>query len=524
MDKIQIVKQAYELLPDELANGSISLNGTVLPLLEYMEAHIITIVKDTTTPEYLASIIETRFKDKIKPGKTRIEKEAAIDSFLNSLFDRKEELRLSEDTVINIRDYMVTNGIPNMDNDFLIAMGPHKRTIQEYYLTILANEYQPYTKAERAETCISFIGYINDDVLDYILPEFNISFRSYIEEVLPDMLVNITDVEVDGKTIGVDEHIKHMQDQILETLQSSIEIPGLKPEEVFYGNPLRVGEITFSMAPDQTVKVASDTPFIPLAELTDEERYNVMYHEGKNLTLTEDIVITRLNNLMDAVRNVTTEHDLTNIEKEFAELKGELKPFIGVSYITQKVASLENLIQEKRKNIIKSEGNKEDYIDAVQGRITTLKESLRDSQDIEEYARVFGEMTAIQNDVLAKGISDYQLHATIEAFMRDISFRRLKTDALTKNQSKDLERLKNQIDDYIRQIKQDVYYMESENKLSSITGIQIRIERAYDETLSFINDAQHEGLLSSEEAEYYKTQLDNVISNINDNKKRNMQG
>lgn len=519
MEKIAIVKSAQELLPEEIINGTISLNGQVLPLSQYMEEHLISIVNETTTPEYLATIIVTRFKAKIRKGKTRAEKENYIDTFLNSLFDRKEEIRLTEETVINVREYLLANALPFMDADFLITIGPHKRTLEEFYLRILSNEYKPYTKAEKAETCLSFIEYLSEEVLSAIMPEHNVSVREYLGTILPDMLVNATDVLVNGETMRIDTHIKNVEASILKSIESAIEIPGLREGES-YGNPSRVGEITLSMASDQTVKVASDIPFIPLPGLTDEERFSITYHEGKAATLTESELVSRMNNLMDAIRNVNSEHDLANIENEVQELKSDSEEFIHQPYIKEKLSTIDALIQEKRKNIIKTESNKEDYIDALQGRITSLKERLRDCQDVEVYDQVFGEITAIQIEVAKKRIIDYQLLATIEAFKKDIAFRRLKTDALKTNQSKEIERIKNEIDDYIRQVKQDVFHMESENKLSAIAGIQIRIARAYDNTLTYINEAQRAGFLTAEEAEYYKTQLDGVMNNVQEKNRK----
>ena len=63
IDKINTAKT---LLPDEIINGTMKLNGQRIPVSLYMDKFLVSIVTESTTPEIIANIIKTKFMDKIE--------------------------------------------------------------------------------------------------------------------------------------------------------------------------------------------------------------------------------------------------------------------------------------------------------------------------------------------------------------------------------------------------------------------------------------------------------------------------
>ena len=509
---MDIIDAAKTLLPDEIINGKMVLNGQEIPVSLYMDKFLIGVVNDKTTPEMIANIIKTKFLDKIIQAlPDEVKRERAM-KFLETKTD-KDRMYSSYKTV---GEEFIERCVMYMDDNDLLPVGPNKKTMEEYYQIVLNNISQTYTKEDQIETYKVYM----DDILGKELMSSKkvgteMTVKEYILNVLMPTEEDYIYVTYNDRKVQIDEALLKIREEQLEFINAQVEIPELKEEVVEevieephdFGNPTNVGEIIYRVEADKSVTVSTDTPFNPNKELNDEETNNILAIHGS----VDPKIITSLNQLMDAVNKTSSLHDLDNLEKEKNELANELAGLLTDSYIVEKFRILEELMIKKRNNLIKVDGNKEDYVDAIQGRITSLQEELRDCNDPKKFDIVYGEIISIQREVQAKGIRDYELEAVIERLSNDLLLKRIKADSLMPNQSKDVERLVAEIDDRIKGIEQSIYEMKTNRNEASVAGVSVRVEREYNELVSLITNSYREGKLPKEVYEQYLEVLNKVV-------------
>lgn len=500
MDKHAIIEAAIELLSEANRNGTISLKGVTKTVPDYIREDFSVLVTDKMTPEYVAQTFETKFDRFIIKGKTIEEKRAYIQIFIDETNGYEATIKISETDELDVTENLLSKA-EFMDDDFNIQVGPNKRTLQEYYEIIIRNKYQSLTLVDKAEICEALTRDIEIEILESPMQGYDGTVQEYITEVLPTMMTSCDQIEFHGNTMLITDVIE----RIKETQKEMIDRETAKK----FGNPDAVGELIIQ--PDG--KVISDAPVKPLVDLSQEE-YTYLAGQTVSKVNEQDDLSRTINYLMDYISKVTDEHDLSNVEKEV----NELPQTIESTYINAKLDKLRSMITMKRNNIIKVEGNKEYFGDAIVGKIRALESDLRNNPDPENYNRVIGEITAMEMSLEEKGITDYQIKAELIRFKESIMFKRMKEDLLTKNQSKDKERLKEQIDAYILGIKQEVYAAQSETRQAYVTGIQIRVDNAYAQVNSFVIDAFNSGMLTKEEKEYYLSEMDFIVGELDKEK------
>lgn len=509
MNKINAAKT---LLPDGILHGKMILNGQEIPVTLYMDKFLISVVNEKTTPEMIANIIKTKFLDKIiqaTPDEVKLE---IINEFLKTKND-KDKIYSGSKTV---GEEFTERCILYMDSDNLIPVGPHKKTMEAFYQLIHNNISSSYNKDEQIETYESYMNSIlGSELINSKKVGTEMTVREYILTVLMPTEEELIYVTYNGVRVQIDEALIQIGKEQLEYINSEVEVPELKTEVQEeekvephdFGNPTNVGEIIYRVEPDKSVIVSTDTPYNPNRELTDEETNNILVTHGN----FDPHILTSINQLMNAVNKLSSLHDLDNLEKEKNELANELAELMVDTYIAEKMRILEELITKKKINLMKIDGNKDDLIDAIRGKITLLQEELRGCDDPKKLDIADGEIISIQREIQEKGIRDYELEAVIERVNNDILLKRIELDNLMPNNSKEVERLIAEIDDRIKGIEQSVYEIKTNKNEASVAGVSVRVEREYNELVSLITNSYREGVLPKEVYEQYLDVLNKVV-------------
>lgn len=509
IDKINTAKT---LLPDEIINGTMKQNGQRIPVSLYMDKFLVSIVTESTTPEIIANIIKTKFMDKIELALSDEVKRARATQFVST----REDSSVMYSSTRTVGDEFIERAVLYMENDGMFQVGPNRKTMEQYYEIVLNNKSVTYTKEDQIETYKAYMESIFDKEM---LNSKKVGTEKTVKEfILTELAATEEDfiyVTYNGQKMQIDEALVTIRQEQLEYVNTNVEMPDLKEvtEEEEQENtrsnevPANVGQIIYRVEADKSVTVSTDTPFNPNKELTEEETYNMLTTHGNN----DSMIITRLNQLMDMVTKTSSAHDLDNLEKEKNELVEEISSYVGNEYVITKFRTLEDLIVAKRNNIIKIDGNKEDYVDAIQGRLTSLQEELRDCQDPKKFDIINGELISIQREIQLKGIRDYELEAVIERITQDILLRRIKTDSLMMNQDKEFERLITEIDDRIKQIEQLMYEIKTNRNEASVAGVSVRVEREYNEIITLITESYRDEKISKDLYGLYIDKINSVV-------------
>ena len=274
MDKLEIIQEIKNNLPEELLNGTYSKNGKVMPLYEFLDNIFIRFIKDGASVDNLITYV----RDKIIPDvipKVKYDQRYIdyVDAFLASREDLVATVRISETELVSTRDYLISK-IPFMDENFLVTVGPNKKTLYEVYMMLLNNEYHPATLKDKEELCIDLSSFLTDEVMDSIMDGMSITVRSYITEVLPTIMVNATDIVIGGKNVGVDEVVARINERQMEIIEEQRQREIEERLEMFNRtseNPSLLGEIQVAMVDDDNLEITTSIPLVSSSQLSDEE-------------------------------------------------------------------------------------------------------------------------------------------------------------------------------------------------------------------------------------------------------------
>lgn len=510
---IEIINTTKTLLPDEIINGTMIMNGVEVPVSVYMDTFLIKIVKENTTPDMIANIIKTKFSEKIIKAISDSKKREIAEEFLRT----REDSGIYYSNTKTLGEEFIERAVLYMGNDLLFRVGPNKKTIEEYYEIIKNNISKGYTKEEQIESYEYYMESIFDEeILNSIKIGTDITVREFILNELASTEEEYIYVTYNGRKMQIDEALVTIREEQLEFINANIEVPELKTSETIQveevntrtnENPSNVGEIIYRVEADKSVTVSTDTPFTPNRELTEEELYNIyVTNEAKSSQ-----ILTTLNLLMDAVNKTNSHHDLENLEKEFTEIANEIAISSDDKYIIEKLNALQELIISKKRHIIKVEGNKSYYVESLEDQIAYHLNELKGYEDLKQIDTEYGISIGIQRDIQTKGLRDYELEGSVEKLNQDILLKRIIIDNTMPNQNKDLERLIAEIEDRIKDIEQMIYEMNTSKNEASIAGLSIRVESDYKELSALITGASNEGILTQEQSEEYFNRLNIVL-------------
>ena len=430
-----------------------------------------------------------------------------IENFLANHQLEIKELEVKSGFTINIREELLGRA-PFMNDEFLVQIGDMTRTIEELYINMINSKFPVFDLEQKELLILQLLDQLNPEIVQSKMVDDERTVEEYALDELAPNLIDTTTVIIAGQKYEItevfDKIVKQQIDMMVKEKEEQEELEATK-----YSNRgvTEVLEIT------QDANGNIELPVIkkPKPPLEAEEKEHLVSAYTASLMVSEEEYNKSANWLMDYIRTITDEHNLSNAQKDFEEFKASLEGVNVSDYLKTKLSVLEELITKKRNNIIKVEGNKEFFGDAIVGKIRALETELKNNPEIDNYNRIIGQIVEMETVMETKGINDYQVKGELLRFKKDVFFRRMKEDFLTKNQSKDKERLKEQIDAYILQIKQQVNSVVGINNSAYVAGTKVRVTNAYAEVNAFVVNSYQAGLLTKEETLYYQQLMDEVV-------------
>ncbi len=520
MDKIAIVAEIKAKLPEHLLNGTYSKNGKVMPLYEFLDTIFIRFIKDDAKLENLVTYINEKIvPDVIPQVKTNKKYEEYIESYLASRDDLVATVRISETELVSVRDYFFSK-IPFMDDDFFVMVGPHKKSLDEVYTMLLNNEYHPATLADKAELCASLSEFLSDEVLDSTMDGMSISVRSYINEVLPTIMVNATDIVIGGKNVSVDTVVSKIDERqreiIAEQKQREIE-ERLERFNRTGENPSLLSEIQVALAADDSLAITTNIPVVASSKLTDEEIAALSFLKGDTLYSDPKAFYKKsLDNLRESINSTNTAHDLESKSSEFNWLVSNMDPTIAALYSVL-ISSIAELVVKKRNDIIKIDNNKEEYGDSLIDRITAVSKRIRTLDNVDGFSEVNSELHFLENEMIEKGITD----ASVWQVLKDAKDKHKKYATRFNLTSEDFELEKNSIigsiNDKLSIIRRNLVALSSVTDERDIQRINIDIDVKSDAIASELAEGLKDKKISEADAKKVNDELAALLGDTKNN-------
>ncbi|MDE6292565.1 MAG: hypothetical protein K2L98_02665, partial [Bacilli bacterium] len=317
MDNAKIIAQFETELPENVLNGNYIHNGINVPLRPFLEDVIVNFISEGSTYEQVSKYIRTKILPDVVPsipvmdgyvdlgsfenvdvqakvkenqGKSQIpaipivEDEFVpidpilgnryIDEFIKNRVGFEATVQTSDKAIVDTRDYLYSK-VPFMNNDKKILIGEKLKTIDEVYEMLLKNSYRPATLVDKTELCIFLAEELEPEIQTSIIPELNMTVRDYIHDVLPNMMINATDIQVSGKNVPVDEAIYQIAKKQREMLDREKEKANNEKLEEFNRtgeNPSLLSEIKLELDKEQdAIEVTAEIPIVSSYLVTPEE-------------------------------------------------------------------------------------------------------------------------------------------------------------------------------------------------------------------------------------------------------------
>lgn len=519
MDKILIIDRVKELLPDIYKDASIFIKGSSKPFYSFLETDFINYIKDEANPTVLVRYIKNKLQPLItfKPNIENI-----VNNFIMGMPEYVDTIQTGPVDFISAREYLIDYLQKNMDDEGNIFYpGINSITIEGLYKKLVDNAYKAVTMDDKKELCSDMLRYIDDSITSSIIEGMGISVADYVTNILPTLMIDATSVKIAGQIIGIDDLITQLVEYQRVEIENSIEKEKLKKAEEerlnkemefnrTSDNPGLVGEIKVALMDNQTVQVSTEIPEIKSSN-PDETEIASLIDNYRTLEKLEDeeYFKTQLNNIKLAIDNSTNEHDLASKEALFNRMSEQALQTVSSVQLQMLIESINELITKKRHNLIKVVNNLEDYIDVVLGKLNGMKSEIPKFTSADEFSKINGELRSLENDILSKGIKDYQLSAELAVVHNMINSSRLTFDSTIPDQSPEIERVKVEIYDKLMTIQSDILKIEHDpNNLGNLEGTKIRLENNINVCIDAINNARREGMLNSDDLAYYMNKID----------------
>lgn len=502
MEKLDIIREAQRLLPEEIKQGNFHMSGKSVSVKEYMETVLIDHIKENATPQYVAEVIKNKFASRITYGRTKEEKEAYILNFINGLDSFKETRHLGKGQFENVRERLL--GLATqMDNDFLIPVGPFKKTLEEYYNRLLADETPMLTLADKQEICIDCTRYIEIEVLESQMEGYEGTVEEYITEYLPTIMPTVDTVDFNGTVVSLQETIEKIiisQKRILE-----------EAERNKYGKPDFVGELVIQ----QDGKVVSDAPVKPLEELTSNEIATMTNIYSAGLTLTFDELSINMNRLMDVIRNLSTKEDFDKIEKEVQGFKEALEGVDLDSYLVTKLEVINSMVEKKKIILTKKNNIMDEYEDHTYNVVNQIRNDAKNQSTNDATNLSIGRALALEMDLRNVGSTDFQTAANLRSVQDELRANAIKAGSVKTNENPAKAVLKSTIEvEYINNFERDVQEAINYGGAAHLEGAVLRLEKEYERIVRILKDLRTQDKLSNEEYQYFKSQVATALKKL----------
>lgn len=509
MDNISIIKDVESLLPTDFKCATILFQNTSLPLYYFLENKFINFVKDGANAEVLANYIKNNLMHLIRLNDPRL---VCVDEFIKNNPVFIDVIQISKDKAISAREELSLFCIENMNEDGTIKYLDKTISIDELYLKLLNNSYHEPTIEEKAEQCINMIQYIDNEILDSIIDGMNITVRDYICEILPTRMSSEFTIEFNGESVEIAAFVKEIVDHQAEMLAEK-KAKAIEDLENQYNrtsdNPGLVSEIQVRLENDNSLTVTAEIPVVASSLLTDEEKTSLLENYSKKESVTDtEYLNDELNKIKQAIDNTNHAEDLDACVAFFKSIINNFKKEDLPSQINQLIVSIDELITVKRHNIIKVNGNLEEYTDVLFSEINKMNDEMSGYTTLDQFSTLYGRALDRYQEVLKKGIKDIQLKESFNKLFDNINKNRLNLDATIGYQSPEVERAKVDLNTLITEIKQDILTIEHDsNNLGNLAGTAIRVDSNIKRTKEQVEQAYSDGLLTEDDREYYMNRL-----------------
>lgn len=515
MERTVIIAQLKEQLPEDILNGTYSKNGKTMPLYEFLDSIFIRFIKDDAKVENLVTYINEKILPdvipQIKPNKKY---EEYIERYMASRDDLVATVRISENELISTRDFFMSK-IPFMDDNFMVTVGPHKKTLDELYMTLLNNEYHPATLADKAELCASLSNFLSDEVLDSTMDGMSMSVRTYINEILPTIMINATDIIIGGKNVSVDEVVskidKRQREIITEQRQREIE-ERLERFNRTGENPSLLSEIQVALAEDDSLEITTNIPVVASAKLSLEEVAALTSLKGDSLYSNHrEYYKMSLDNLKESINHTNNAHDLESKASEFNSLVSSMDPSIAAEYSTL-ITSIAELVVARRNAIIRIDNNKEEYGESLIDRITAISKIIRTLDNVDSFSDVSQQIHSLEKDMIEKGITDVSVWQVLRDSQEKLKRYAIRFNLTSEEFEKDKNAIMGSINDKLSIIRRNIVALASVTDERDIQRINIDIDVKSDAISSELAEGLKDKKISEADAKKVADELAKILS------------
>lgn len=509
MEKLDIIKKAEQLLPNSFANATIISQGEKVPLFEFLEQNANLFVKDGAEPLSVAQDINSKLVTRIELNDIRLK---TVREFINNNPNFVDVVQIGPEEFRSVSDYLTRFALDFMGDDGLIDYAGKTVEISELYQRVLNDRYTPPTLEGKIESCEYYVSRIDETIAESILDGMNITVREYIVKVLPTKMDTEYSVNFGEKSIDLNDFIKEIVDHQAEVLETQKREQVQAREDEYNktsDSPGLVSEIQIRLNEDSVPQITAEIPVVKSSLLTEEEKNSQLANLRKNELVTEDEYYrSELNRIKQTIDGTTTIHDLESVTKYFDSIVEDAKHSEAYEEINTYITSVSELIASKQRNLIKVNGNSEEYADVLFSEINSMTDELNGFTTLDEYSTLYGKALERFSDALSKGIKDIQLRSAFTLLFNRINEKRLILEATIGYQSPEVERAKVELNELISNIKQDVLTIEHDaNNLGSLAGTEVRLNSYIETAYKKVEDAYNANLLSETDREYYCNSL-----------------
>lgn len=514
MSNLEVLQEVEKELPESFIYGIVKYNNSELTLDEFLRTYVIPKVNGSINKDKLKQMITDKFGKMVKEKKPDITKEQFVDEFIKKCDHFVSEIRVSETVTLNTRDELLSR----INSNFKFDVGIKEKSIYEMYNTLLNNEYKEVTLEDKIEICEYYLNYYvnellqgkeisKEELLASKIDGINYSIKEYVMEILPSKMINEVEAKINNSNMTVDEIIMqvivHQIEYIEKKQQEKIEEFNRTNE-----NPGLVAEIQTELNKDNQLEVTSQIEIPGYYDLDENEvgsLLNVLDNNDK-----KDNIKDNLNLIKQSILTSKTVDDLDQHIAYYNEIKKDIN--VSDEYTKALIESIDKLIGEKRKNIIKTASNKEDYIDAILGKISDIEKRISGFTETSDFDTVYGEITLLEDEIAKKDIFDEDLKYALKGLKKYANQNHIIVDSLAGNELKGNLRAKNEIDFLIDSLSnklKSLQYLNSEIKLATI---EIQANDEYNILCNKIEEYNAKGSITDEERNQYMNIVNNYMS------------
>lgn len=509
MEKLDIIKQAEQLLPNSFANATIISQDKRIPLFEFLESNANLFVKDGADPLRVAQDINEKLVTRLNLNDIRLK---SVREFIKENPNFIDVIQIGPNEFRNVSDYLIQYALEFMNDDGTLNYAGKTIELSELYRKVLNDEYKAPTLEGKIESCEYYVSRVDKEILESTLDGMNITVREYIVKVLPTKMDTEYSVNFGEKSIDLNEFIKEIVDhqaEVLATQKKELERKKEDEHNKTGDNPGLVSEIQIRLNEDSVPEVTAEIPVVQSSLLTDAEISSQLTNLGKNESVTsEEYYRDVLNKLKQTIDGTTTIHDLESVTKYFDSIVEDARNSEVYKDVNPYINSVSELIANKQRNLIKVNGNAEEYADVLFSEINSMTNELNGFTTLDEYSTLYGKALERYGDALNKGIKDIQLKSAFTLLLNRINEKRLVLEATIGYQSPEVERAKVELNELISNIKQDVLTIEHDaNNLGSLAGTEVRLNSYIEKAYQKVEEAYNARLLTETDREYYCNRL-----------------